>query len=60
MSQEIIDERVAKDMLKRVVDSYPVYTEKMRNELKEIIESGKEAEEIFEALTAYFATLQPK
>lgn len=58
MNPEMMDEREAKEALKRVVDSYPVYTDEMKEKLKGIIESGKQPEEIFEQLIAYFSTMQ--
>lgn len=58
MNPEMIDERVAKEELKRIVDSYEIYTDEMKEKLKGIIESGKQPEEIFEQMIAYFSTMQ--
>ena len=40
---------------KKVVDNGQNYTEKMKSDLKEIIDHGKSPEEICEATLAYFA-----
>ena len=42
-------------LLKKVVDNGQNYTEKMKSDLKEIIDHGKSPEEICEATLAYFA-----
>lgn len=46
---------LCKELLKKIVDNGQNYTEKMKSDLKEIIDLGKSPEEICEATLAYFA-----
>lgn len=55
MTEQEMQEHVCKDLLKKVVDNGQNYTEKMKSDLKEIIDHGKSPEEICEATLAYFA-----
>lgn len=50
-----MQEHVCKELLKKVVDNGQNYTERMKSDLKEIIDLGKSPEEICEATLAYFA-----
>lgn len=50
-----MQEHTFKELLKKVVDNGQNYTEKMKSDLKEIIDHGKSPEEICEATLAYFA-----
>lgn len=55
MTEKEIQMHVCKELLKKVVDSGQNYTEKMKSDLKAIIDQGKSPEEILEATLAYFA-----
>ena len=55
MTEKEMQEHTFKELLKKVVDNGQNYTEKMKSDLKEIIDHGKSPEEICEATLAYFA-----
>ena len=55
MTEKEIQEHLCKELLKKIVDNGQNYTEKMKSDLKEIIDLGKSPEEICEATLAYFA-----
>ncbi len=55
MTEKEMQEHACKELLKKVVDNGQNYTEKMKFDLKEIIDQGKSPEEICEATLAYFA-----
>lgn len=55
MTEKEMQEHVFKELLKKVVDNGQNYTEKMKSDLKEIIDHGKSPEEICEAALTYFA-----
>ena len=55
MTEKELQEHAFKELLKKVVDNGQNYTEKMKSDLKEIIDHGKSPEEICEATLAYFA-----
>ena len=55
MTEKEMQEHAFKELLKKVVDNGQNYTEKMKSDLKEIIDQGKSPEEICEATLAYFA-----
>ena len=57
MNQENTQERFTKEALKRIVDSSPNYTERIKQDLKNIIDAGNTLEEIAEAILMYFAFL---
>lgn len=56
MTEQEMQEHVCKELLKKVVDNGQNYTERMKSDLKLIIDQGKSPEEICEATLAYFAT----
>ena len=53
MTEKEIQEHLCKELLKKIVDNGQNYTEKMKSDLKEIIDLGKSPEEICEATLAY-------
>ena len=55
MTEKEMQEHTFKELLKNVVDNGQNYTEKMKFDLKEIIDHGKSPEEICVATLAYFA-----
>lgn len=55
MAEKELREHACKELLKKVVENGQNYTEKMKSDLKEIIDQGKSPEEICEATLAYFA-----
>ena len=55
MTEKEMQEHTFKELIKKVVDNGQNYTEKMKSDLKEIIDHGKSPEEICEATLAYFA-----
>lgn len=55
MTEKEMQEHLRKELLKKIVDNGQNYTEKMKSDLKEIIDLGKSPEEICEATLAYFA-----
>lgn len=57
MNQEKMQEHVFKEMLKRIVDNSPNYTEKMKCALKMIIDAGTTPEEILKATLSYFSLM---
>lgn len=58
MNQNEMNEHMAKEALKRIVDNSPNYTYQMKCDLKSIIDVGRSAEEIAKAMLTYFATLR--
>ena len=46
MTEKEIQEHLCKELLKKIVDNGQNYTEKMKSDLKEIIDLGKSPEEI--------------
>lgn len=55
MTEKEMQEHACKELLKKVVDNGQNYTEKMKSDLKEIIDHGKSPEKICETTLAYFA-----
>lgn len=55
MTEKEMQEHLCKELLKKIVDNGQNYTERMKSDLKEIIDLGKSSEEICEATLAYFA-----
>lgn len=58
MNPEKIQEHMAKETLKQIVDNTPTYTDRMKQDLKIIIDAGRSSEEILEAILAYFAAMR--
>ena len=58
MNQDKLNEHMAKEAMKHIVDDSPNYTNQMKQDLKSIIDSGRSPEEICKAMLSYFATLQ--
>lgn len=48
-------DHVNKEILKQVIDNSPNYTDKMKIELKAIIDAAKSAEELCKTALAYFS-----
>ena len=55
MTEKEMQEYACKELLNKFVDNSPNYTEKIKNDLKCIIDHGKSVEEICQATLAYFA-----
>lgn len=55
MTEKERQEHACKELLKKVVDNGQNYTEKMKSDLKEIIDHGNSPEEICKATLIYFA-----
>ena len=55
MTEKEMQEYACKELLKKFVDNSPNYTEKIKNDLKCIIDHGKSVEEICQATLTYFA-----
>lgn len=55
MNNRDVQEHIAKEALKRIVDNGPNYTEEMKQDLKSIIDVGKSANEILQEMLTYFA-----
>lgn len=58
MNQDKLNEHMAKNAMKRIVDNSPNYTHQMKQDLKTIIDAGRSPEEICEAMLKYFAALR--
>ena len=58
MNQNKLNEHMAKEAMKHIVDNSPNYTHQMKQDLKAIIDAGRSPEEICKAMLSYFATLQ--
>lgn len=56
MNQDKMNEHIAKEAMKNIVESSPNYTNQMKQELKSIIETGRSPVEICTAMLTYFAT----
>lgn len=55
---EKLQEHIYKETLKQIVDNSPNYSDKIKRDVKAIIDAGKSSEEICKAMLTYFATLQ--
>lgn len=55
MDQKKINEHIAKETMKRIVDNSPNYDDNVKRNLKAIIDLDKSPEEILEAVLSYFA-----
>ena len=53
-----LKDHARKEMLKKIVDNSPNYTDQIKADIKIIIDAGKSPEEILEAVLAYFAMLR--
>lgn len=58
MNQEKMNEHIVKETLKRIVDNSPNYTDRIKQDLKNIIDTGKSPEEILEATFIYFSAMR--
>ena len=58
MNQNDLTEHLTKEALKQTVDNSPTYSEKMKRELKAIIDAGKSPSEILQMTLTYFATMR--
>ncbi len=58
MTPDKMQEHTAKELAKRIVDNSPNYTEKMKADLKHIIDAGQSPEEILQATLSYFAVFR--
>lgn len=56
MTTEGLAEFASKELLKKAVDNNTNYTEKVKSDLKAIIEHSKTPEEMCTALLTYFGT----
>ena len=50
-----LKEHVYKELIKKTVDNSPNYSERMKAEMKTIIDEGKSPEEICQAIVVYLA-----
>lgn len=57
MNQDKLNEHMAKEAMKHIVNNSPNYTPQMRQDLEIIIDAGKSPEELCKAILTYFATL---
>ena len=58
MNQDKLNEYIAKEAMKSIVDNSSNYTNQMKLELKLIIDAGRSPEEICKAMLTYFAALR--
>ena len=58
MNQDKLNEHMAKEAMKHIVDNSPNYTNQMKQDLKSIIDAGRSPEEICKAMLTYFASLR--
>lgn len=57
MNREKMQEHIAKEMLKKIVDNSPNYTERMKYDLKMIIDAGTTPEEVLKVTLSYFSLI---
>lgn len=55
---EKLQEHIYKEALKRIVDNSSNCPDRIKNDIKTIIEAGKSPEEILEATLTYLATIR--
>ena len=55
---EKLQEHIYKETLKQIVDNSPNYSDKIKSDVKAIIDAGKSPEEICKAALTYFATIR--
>lgn len=58
MELNSVDEHKFKEMLKKLVDDSPNYTEQIKYDLKAIINTSKTPEDLSEAALLYFSALK--
>lgn len=58
MELDNVDEHNFKEMLKKLVDDSPNYTEQIKYDLKAIINTSKTPEDLCEAALLYFTALK--
>ena len=56
--KENLQEHIYKETLKQIVDNSPNYSDKIKSDVKAIIDAGKSPEEICKATLTYFAAIQ--
>lgn len=57
MNQKRMQEHLTKEALKRIVDNSPNYSDRVKQDLKKIIDAGHTPEEIAKAILLYFSFL---
>lgn len=55
---EKLQEHIYKETLKQIVDNSPNYSDKIKRDVKAIIDAGKSPEEICKAALTYFAEIR--
>lgn len=55
---EKLQEHIYKETLKQIVDSSPNYSDKIKSDVKAIIDAGRSSEEICEATLTYFSAIR--
>lgn len=55
---EKLQEHIYKETLKQIVDNSPNYSDKIKSDVKAIIDAGKSSEEICKATLTYFAAIR--
>ena len=55
---EKLQEHIYKETLKQIVDNSPNYSDKIKSDVKAIIDAGKSPEEICKAALTYFAEIR--
>ena len=55
---EKMQEHIYKETLKQIVDNSPNYSDKIKSDVKAIIDAGKSPEEICKAALTYFAAIR--
>lgn len=56
--KERLQEHIYKKTLKQIVDHSPNYSDKIKSDVKAIIDAGKSPEEICEMTLTYFAAIR--
>lgn len=56
--KENLQEHIYKEALKQIVDSSPNYSDRIKSDVKAIIDTGKSPEEICKATLTYFAAIK--
>lgn len=52
-----MEEHVYKEMIKKIIDNGPNYTEQIKHDLKKIVDTGNSAEEILFFVELYFSAM---
>lgn len=55
---EKLQEHIYKEALKQIVENSPNYSDKIKSDVKAIIDAGKSPEEICKATLTYFAAIR--